>query len=427
MLKRLVAFLMGYLRIEITGGRIEQFLNLALAQGIYLWQIQRLPDRTRAYLTIRDFFHLRPVARGAGARVQILSRRGAPFLAVKLRRRPALLLGAVACVAFIFWATSHVWIIRVKISGPMNLDPRAVEAVAAEAGLRFGAVKSKIDVNKVQQHIQQRMGEVSWAVIRLQGTRAVIEVVEKAARNKTDEVGCVNLVARKAGVIEEVIPFQGEPQVKKGDIVRAGDLLVECSFKYWPGGRPAVLPGTPMPPRDAVARTLVAQAIVRARITYSRYREIPLYQSVEVPTGRQAVQWVLNWKDRSILLRGAESLPFERVQERRQTYSLPGWRNWKAPVELVIRNMEEVELRREPVSEETAMKQAREQMEAQLRWLLGPADELLTPLQAQVVERSKEFIGVRVTVETLEDIARPRLGSPLPVPAPQPTPDNKRP
>jgi similar to stage IV sporulation protein len=427
MLKRLVAFLMGYLRIEITGGRIERFLNLALEQGLYLWQIQRLPDKTRAYISLPDFFRLRPVARGARSRVRIRQRRGAPFLAVKLRRRPALLLGAVACLAFVIWMTSHIWIIRVKISGPMNLDPRAVEAVAAEAGLRFGARKSQVDVNKVQEHIQRRMGEVSWAVIRLQGTRVVIEVVEKAARNKADEVGCVNLHARKSGVIEDVVPFQGEPVVKKGDIVKAGDLLVECSFKYWPGGRPAVVPGTELPPRDATARTLVAQAIIRARVTYSRYRELPLYQTVLVPTGRQGVQWVLNWNERSILLRGEEEFPFEKVQERRQSYSLPGWRNWRSPVELVIRSVAEVEEQKRPVAEAALLAQARDQWEAQLRWLLGPSDRLLTPLKADVVERGSDFIGVRLTVETLEEIAQPRSGQPVPAPEPQPQPENKRP
>jgi similar to stage IV sporulation protein len=418
MLKRLVAFLMGHLRIQLTGGRIERFLNLALQQGIYLWNIERTTEWTRAEISVSDFFALRPVARGAGTRVRILRRHGFPFVLGRVKRRPALIFGAVACVAFIVWATSHVWIIRVKISGPQNLDPRAVEAVAAEAGLRWGAGIGKVDLHKVEQRLQERIGEVSWAVVRLQGTRAVIEIVEKETPRPPSQVGCVNLVARRDGVIEEVVPFQGEPAVQKGDIVKAGSLLVECSFKYWQGGRPMVLPGTEKPPRESTARTLVAQAVVRARITYTRYREIPLVQSVAVPTGRTATRWVLKWNDQPIIARGQGGAAYAQAQEDRKTYGLPAWRNWKLPVELVIVRAREVEVHQEPIPETEAVKQATAHMESQLRWLLGPSDKILTPIRAEVLDRGRDFLGVRTTVETLEEIATPRAGTPLPAPVP---------
>ncbi|MDF2626632.1 MAG: hypothetical protein K0R39_463 [Symbiobacteriaceae bacterium] len=422
MLRRLVLFLLGYLRIEVSGGRIEQFLNLALEQNLTLWHIQRTPDLMRASITIRDFFALRPVARGARCRVRVLTRHGFPFHMVRLRRRPALILGAVACVAFIYWATSHIWFVNVKVTGPENLDWRAVKAVAAEGGLRWGAWKRDVDPGKIETLIRERMGEVSWAIVRLQGTRAVIEVVEKQVVRKQGEVGCVNLVARKPGVIEEIIPFQGEPKVKKGDIVKAGDLLVECSFKYWQGGRPSVYPGTPLPERESTARTLVAQAIIKARVTHTNYREIPLIQTVEVPTGRTNERWVLQWKDQTILLRGKKEPAFERYQESRRTYGLPAWRNWKAPVELVILDAREVRTEQEQIPAAQALQQARSRMEDQIRWMLGPSDKVLTPMSAEVVEQTKEFIGVRTTVETLEEIAQPKVGQPLATPGPQTQP-----
>ncbi|HWI51589.1 MAG TPA: sporulation protein YqfD [Symbiobacteriaceae bacterium] len=420
MLRRLVAFLLGHLRIEVSGGRIERFLNLALEHDLALWNIERTPDVMRASLTIRDFFALRPVARGSRCRVRILSRNGFPFVLVRTRRRPALIAGALACIAFIIWATGHVWFVPVKVTGPQNLDVRAVRAVAAEAGLKPGAWKSDIDAAKVEAHILKRMGEVTWAIVRLQGTRATIEIVEKVAVRKQGEVGCVNLTARKAGVIEEIVPFQGEPKVKKGDIVKAGDLLVECSFKYWDGGRPMVVPGTEMPPRESTARTLVAQAIVRARVTHTRYQEVSLMQTVAVPTGREEQRWVLRWKDQTILLRGNNEPSFQHYQESRQTYGLPSWRNWKVPVELVLVNARETAAKRQAIPAAEAIQKVKTQMEDQLRWVLGPADKVLRPMEAEIVEQTSEFIGIRMTVETLEEIAQPNAGQPLAAPAPAP-------
>lgn len=418
MLRRLVAFLLGTLRIEVRGGRLAQFLNLCLERGIALWEIRRRPESMRATLSVPAFRRLRPVARASRSRVRILGKHGLPFGAARARRRPALLAGALACAAFLLWATGHIWTVQVRVTGPQYLDGRAVAAVAAEAGLKRGAWKRRIDLEQVRQHLGRRLPEASWIVIRVQGTRAIIEVVEKAAERPVPAPPCVNLVARKAGVIEQVIPFQGEPAVKQGDLVRPGDLLVECSFRFWPGGRPQVYPGSPLPPRDGVARTLMAQGIVRARVAYEEYREVPLYREVPIPTGREQTHLVLNWKGKPILRVGAKSPPFQQAQEVRRSYPPPGWRIWRPPVELVIVQSEEVEIRREPISEAHILEKSRADLAARLRWMLGAGDRLLTPLRVTVTERGADYVGIRLYAEALEQIATPREGVPTPAPDP---------
>ncbi len=410
MLRRLIAFLLGHLRVEVTRGSLERFLNLTLAEGVTLWQIERKPDRMLATLTLADFRRLRPVARGARSRVHILRRDGLPFVAARLRGRPVLVAGAIACLGLILWASGHIWIVRVKVSGPGILDARAVTAVAAEAGLRPGVSKRQLDPGKIQKHIEQRMTEVSWAVIRIQGTRAVVEVVEKVAVRPADPATCINLVARKSGVVEQVIPFQGEPLIRVGDVVTTGDLLIECSLTLWVGGRPQVFPGTPLPPRDTVARTLVAQGLVKARIAYQEYREVPLVREVQVPTGRTAVRWVLRWKEEPILtLRKGPS--FTSARERQQTVGRVAWRNWRSPVELSLVHADEVRVEREHIALEQALARTKGELMARLRWVMGPSDRIITPLRADIIAKGQETAGIRLTVETLEEIAMPREGS----------------
>jgi len=418
MLGRVVAFLLGYLQIEVRGGRLSQFLSTALGTGLSLWGVKRREDRLRANLTISAFHSLRPAARDSRSRVRIVERRGFPFLMNRLRRRPILIAGAFSCLGFILWATAHLWVVRVKITGPQQLDPRAVLAAAAEAGLRQGARKSRVDPEQVRTHIEQSLPEASWVVIRIQGTRAVIEVVEKAVEHRLDQADCVHLVAKKSGVIEQVIPFQGEPMIKRGDVVHAGNLLIECSLRYWSGGRPQVYPGTPFPPRETTARTLLAQAVVRARVMYEEYREISLMREVPVRTGQTEQRVVLNWLKRPILLSGSLESKFAATEERRQVYPSFQWRNWKSPVELVIYDIDEVEIHHERIPLKDVVDAAKEQMEGQLRWVLGPQDRLLRPLTVQIVDRRPDSVGLRLTVETLEEIAAPIRGA---LPTTQPT------
>lgn len=410
MLRRLVAFILGTLRIEVTRGSMERFVNRALQERLQLWDIQRLPDRMRATLFVADFFRLRPVARGSRCRVHVLRRRGFPFLARRLRSRPLLIAGAVGCLAALIWAAGHLWLVEVRITGPKYLDPRAVAAVAAEAGLRRGAWTSSLDLARVAQHMKERIDEVSWAVIRVQGTRAVIEVVEKASVVPPNKAACVHLVARKSGVVEQVIPFQGEPLIKKGSIVGPGDMLVECALRYWSGGRPGVAPGMPLPPREDVARTLVAQASVKALVSYRQYVEYPTVREVRTPTGKRETQWVLKWRERTILLHGKKVPSFERYETSTESRSLGKWRNWKSPVELVIHDIDEVTVRTEPVPLAELEERARKAMQRRLDWLMGPADKVVRPIQTQVTEQGKGYAGILITVETLEEISSPLEG-----------------
>lgn len=410
MLHRLITFLLGTLRIEVSGGSVERFLNLCLEANLRLWEIHRTPDRMRATLTVGDFWELRPIARASRCRVRIRRRRGLPFLAQRMKRRPVLIAGALGCLAALIWAGSHLWIVEVRVTGPQYLDPRSILSVAADAGLRRGAWKGQVDLLKVTQHLKSQIDELSWAVVRLQGTRAVIEVVEKASVTPPNQAMCVHLVARKSGVAEQVIPFQGEPLVKKGDVIRPGDMLVECALRYWAGGRPGVVPGTPPPPRTDLARTLVAQASVKARIAYRQYYEYPLTEVVKEPTGRTYTQWVLKWKDQSILLRGKGPIPFDQYETSARTFTLGQWRIWTPPVELVIREIEEVSTRVEPVPIEVLTQRARTAMERRLAWMLGPSDKVASPLQVQVIQQSNGYAGLLVTVETLEEISAPVEG-----------------
>ncbi len=416
MFRRLIAFLVGYLRIEVRGGRLSQFWATALDGGLSFWRVERRQDHLRANLTIAAFRGLRPAARAARSRVRVLERRGLPFMAYRLGRRPVLIAGALTCLGFILWATAHLWVVRVKITGPQQLDPRAVLAAAAEAGLSRGAWKSRVDPEQVRVHIEQRLPEASWVVIRIQGTRAVIEVVEKAVEHRLDQSQCVHLVAKKSGVVEQVIPFQGEPMVQRGDVVHAGDLLIECSLKYWSGGRPQVYPGTAFPPRETTDRTLLAQAVVRARVMYEEFREISLVRQVPVRTGQTERRVVLNWLNRSILLSGSAQSQFTNAEERRQVYPNVQWRNWKSPVELVIDHIDEVKLLKEDIPIQEVVEMARQQMEAQLRWMMGPKDRVLKPLKVEVIDRRQDLVGLRITVETLEDIAAPSRALPPAVP-----------
>lgn len=422
MFRRLVTWILGTLRLEVVGGDHGLLLGRAVAAGLTLWGMKRQGANLTATVTLPDFYRLPRLRRGTGCRLRIRGRRGLPFFLRGLKRRPAWVAGFAFAAGMLFWAAGHVWQIDVRITGPENLDKRAVLQVASEAGLAEGVWRSDFDPKEVATQIKGRIPEASWVVVRLTGTRAVIEVVEKAAQQMPKAASCINLYAKKDAVVEKVIPFQGESVVRSGQIVKKGDLLVECVLRFYAGGRPPVYPGTPMPPRESVAHTVLTQASVKGRVHHEEYREVSLVQNVPVRTGESVQTWVLNWRGQPILELGAEGAPFEQAEEEVDRLSLPGWRNWTPPVELVIRTTYEVNRRLEPLDLTDVVKEVEAEFRARLNWLLGPTDQLASPLKVEVVEKGKDWAGVKVTVETLEEIGLPKEGAPPASPPPEPRP-----
>lgn len=421
MFRQLVAFLIGHLRIVVRCHQPERFINLCLEAEIPLWAMVRTPEFLAAEIPLPAFFRIRPIARQSGARIRIKHRRGLPFLLQRLRGRPPLLAGAALCLLALWWVTGHVWIVTVKLTGEGLLDVRAIRAVAEDAGLRPGAWKGKLDLAAVEKQIAKAIPEVSWSSVAVRGIRADIQVVEKTGYSPV-EGSWTDLVARKQGMIAHLVTFSGEPAVRVGDYVQPGDTLIRGCLHYWGGGRPQVLPGTPRPPRDTVARCGTAEGEVRARVWYEQIQRQPLYREVRKSTGQEQRSWVLKWRDQEILKWGASARPWAAYDERRQTLRFPGWRNWEVPVELVSLIAVEVDVERAPLTVEQAVSEAKHAFVRQLQFQLGPTDRIAS-VHAEVVQAGQEYAEIRVTVETLEEIGVAQEMSGLP---PDPQPDENR-
>jgi similar to stage IV sporulation protein len=402
--RALIAFLLGHLRLDVRGRSPERFLNLCLEAEIALWDIERTPDALRTEIAVPSFFRLRPLARRSRARVRVIGRRGLPFLVQKVKRRPALVAGALLCLLLLYWAGSHIWVVDVRATGQGLLDERVIRAVAASAGLKPGARKRDVPVHLVEQRLAERVPELSWASIAVRGVRARIQVVEKAGF-KPFEGFRTDLVAKKPGMVVHLVTFSGEPAVRVGDYVQPGDTLIRGCLYYWGGGRPQVWPGTPVPPRDAIARCGPAEGQARARVWYERYEEVPLYRETRVPTGREARRLVLKWRDREIIAIGKRPA-YQAFDEQAAVWRAPVWRNWHLPVELGSLIVKEVIVHRQPRSPDQVVQQARSDLLRNLQFHLGPADRI-AEVRSEVVQTGPDFVGIRLIAETVEEIGLP--------------------
>ena len=107
-------YFQGYVIIRIEGLTLEKFLNLAVTKDIYLWDINRIGYTTiEAKVRTNGFKLLKEIVKNVGCRVNIVEKKGFPFLLNRLKSRKMFAIGFVIFIGLIFFLTSLIWNIEV--------------------------------------------------------------------------------------------------------------------------------------------------------------------------------------------------------------------------------------------------------------------------------------------------------------------------
>jgi len=395
------AHLLGAVRVRVRGDMPERLLNLCLDAGIPLWDVVHQGDYVFAWLPVRDLLRLRGLARRARCRVRVTGRQGLPFLWRRVRRRRLGIAAAVAVLVALQVFGSFVWFFEVR--GEEQLSEAEILEAAAAAGLRPGAWRPGLDRDAVAREMILRVPALAWVGLEFVGTRVIITVAERTLPPEETPTGPGDLVAERAGIIEDILVFRGEAAVAPGDTVVPGQLLIRGEITA-PGPVDAFpAPGEDPPP--AQRRPVAARGRVLARTWYEGYLEVPLVERLPVRTGHRVEQRRLFVAGREIVVSGPRRIPFGRYEPQRLERPLPPWAGEAAAFRLVtviFHEIEETELARTPAE---ALQEARRRLEARLLGGLA-VDAHIESVRVDAAEARDSFVSMRMIIEVVEDIGR---------------------
>lgn len=391
---RLVSYLKGYVSLLVEGKALERFVNLAVSRGIRFWDITFL-DKDKIILRVRlsSVGSLRHIARRTASRFRVMEKAGLPFWVWRARRRKALYGGALFFFAVLCVLSSFVW--AVEVSGTKQTDAAAIRRAAAEAGLKAGIPRWRVREQEVEQAIRERFPSLAWVGVDLKGTKASITVVEKKLPSIVAG-SPAHIVARKAGLVKELLVLAGQPLVSEGDTVTQGQVLISGEVVPGQEGEPGVAPGLP--------RYVRAKGIVRARVWYQGYGEAPLRERGE-RTGRTSQVLTVGVGDHRLRIYGPHKSPYRRYRTRVTMKRPLRWRSFSAPVEVIY--TEYIELVPYEIRHNRA--DARRLAEKRARVAVKASRSQQGLLLRENVEevrttRPEDIVRVRLRVEVLEDI-----------------------
>ncbi len=220
-------FLVGYDRIRFASPHPERLLTFTLKQNIPIWDI----DGTEGEIA---FSILRSHRKNLAPFVESLQpeehfsreKKGILKLWERFGKRWGFFSGVALFFLFLIGSTFFVW--SVEIEGNDEIPTTEICQILGEMGLKTGALKSSVDPALFSLDFQVKDPRFSFASLNFVGTRAIFTVRERESVDKTPPapVQTANGVAACSGEIVRFEVMAGQIRVKRGQMVKKGDLLI---------------------------------------------------------------------------------------------------------------------------------------------------------------------------------------------------------
>ena len=287
-----------------------------------------------------------------------VTRRGLFAFASGYKMRIGFFIGAVLCAALLAASSFFVW--DINVSGQTGLSEKEILKTLEGYGLYIGAYIPNIDTMRLENELVIDTEELSYASINLRGTVAEVVVRERKEKDVENISLPSNLVANCDGQIESIEVRGGMPTVKKGQIVKKGQLLVSGVIDS-----------------QAVGYRLVrARGEIYARISRSFTAEVPLVREKKSRTGEKKTRVTIRFFAKKINLFSNNDISFEKYDTIEEEKRLCLFDRVELPVFIIKTTYSESVTETEKISEEQALSIAEKELAGQTEKTLSEAQIL---------------------------------------------------
>lgn len=377
MVKELLSYKRGSLRIRVTGGSYDRFLNLCANHGIALWNLEYADGGYEMDISLTGFRMLRPLARKSSSKVRILRRRGLPFFLHRYRKRKMLFAGMAFGLFVMITLSRFLW--SIDIEGNEKITDGQILHYLEEVQISAGTRLSKIDCKDLAAKLRRQFEDFTWVAVSQDGTSLSIQVQENTdfsyVRETVKDTAPADLVADKNGTIVSIITRKGVPLVAKGDKVKKGDVLVK-----------GVLDIVDDSGEVKGHQYCHSDADIQIKTTYQYKEKIPVTKVEKKYTGRKKTEYYVRIGNQYLAIPSG-NLPFSQYDTIRDIRQLCLFQNFYLPFSLVIQEhleYENVKVKRDETT------------------VVGEAEKNLYKFFTKIQEKGVQIFKNNVKIETNE-------------------------
>lgn len=226
-----LSFSKHHRKIRIEGTNLPEIVNKCIRNGILLKDL-RYKDQLESTVELKDddYERFKKLA-GHSYRMTTIAEGGIIPFFCKIKSNIPTIIGAFLLGALIFY--QGLFIAEIRVDGYSSITETEIRQTLAEAGLKEGARKPE-NYDDIKSALYENHHKITWVSIYEDGRMIKVNVAEagKAEETEKQAVTPVHIVASRSGMVEKIIPLQGNARVRKGDYVNKGDVLISGRYKY---------------------------------------------------------------------------------------------------------------------------------------------------------------------------------------------------
>lgn len=384
-IKIIINYIIGYIRIAIEGYYIERFINICRNNRITIWNLKRDENvKLKLNIGIKDLKKVAKIAKQTKCKMSIVRKKGMPFVFNKYKKRKMFFLFLILIIISLAISSNFVWNIEV-----IEEDNEKIEDIyqdMVEAGLSVGKLKSQINTKEIINKIRLDRDDIAWIGIELKGTNAIVRVVKSEEKPEIiDEEDYCNVVSDKQGVITKINAQNGTIAVKVGDTVNVGTTLING----WMEGKYTGI------------RYVHARGEIEAKVWHTKSKKI-LYNTTErIETGNSENKYKLKINNFEINLskRLSKFQIYDTIDEEKK---FKIFSDFYLPISLIKITNKEIQEEQKKYNIEEAKELGIKELQEELEQEIEDKEKIVNKI-VNTYEK-EDGIEVFVTYEVLENI-----------------------
>ncbi|NLO85420.1 MAG: hypothetical protein GX096_08335 [Clostridiales bacterium] len=258
-------------RFTISGLNLERFMNTMQKSEVPLLSVTRKDMRTlECECYSADLQTIQSIAQEKGWRLTDAQPLKLSAFIKGLIKRPGLIVGLVLTVVMVVTLLQYVWFVDINDAGSYSAD---ISNWLKAENIGVGTYKNQIDATRIERELTYRYPDVAWFHVYVYNVTLVVDVSigVPMPQLQTGEIG--DVIATHNGIVQSVEVFAGTSQVKAGDIVQKGQVLISGTERG----------------RDEQLTSVLARGVVIARCWESQTVQMPMHDTMSEETGNSSL------------------------------------------------------------------------------------------------------------------------------------------
>jgi similar to stage IV sporulation protein len=233
--ERLLHFVEGEVRFIAKDGFTAAFMTACKNEETVLRNVSVTEEGIAASVCWRDYKRVIRAAQNSGMLLVVSEQTGIPIILNKYRKRVGIPVGALLFSVILLFLSSMLW--SIEITGLETINENSFREYLEQINVKQGVSLGNINCNEIEAFAEGYGESILRTTVNLVGCKLYVNVEEREViREKDGYIRYGDIIAAKDGEILKADVFSGDSNVRVGDAVLKGDLLVSGA-QNTPGGK----------------------------------------------------------------------------------------------------------------------------------------------------------------------------------------------